>query len=113
MKPKRKNFGLFQCFEPISKHSKQTDLFHNKPKQTETTLNYLKNSQIYSLLNWVGLLFVLVQSNSCFGIEAKQLKQTISKQTEKNEKNEKKTKKTRKKPKKTKKPENPVIFCNK
>ncbi len=58
------------CFEPISKQQKQTDLFRNNPKQTETTLNFLKNTQIYSLLNcWVGLLFVSVQSkhrNSLF-----------------------------------------------
>ncbi len=33
VKPKRKNFGLFRCFEPILKQLKQTDLFHNKPKQ--------------------------------------------------------------------------------
>ncbi len=43
VKPKRKNFDLFRCFEPISKQPKQTDLFRNKPKQTETTLNFLKN----------------------------------------------------------------------
>ena len=39
-------FGLFRCFEPISKQPKQTDLFRNKPKQTETTLNFLKNTHI-------------------------------------------------------------------
>jgi hypothetical protein len=43
VKPKRKNFRLFQCFKPISKQLKQTDLFRNKPKQPETTLNCLKN----------------------------------------------------------------------
>ncbi len=62
MKPKRKNFGLFRYFEPISKQPKQTGLFRDKPKQTETTQNFWKNFQIYSLLNWVGLLFVSVQS---------------------------------------------------
>jgi hypothetical protein len=40
---KKKKFGLFRCFEPISKQPKQTDLFRNKPKQTETTLNFRKN----------------------------------------------------------------------
>jgi hypothetical protein len=106
VKPKRKDFGLFRCFEPISKQPKQTDLFRNKPKQTETTLNFLKNSQIYSLLNCVGGSSVCFGSigSLCFGIEAKQLKQTVSKQTEKNEKNEKtekteKNEKTRKNPK--------------
>ncbi len=49
VKPITKSFGLFRCFEPISKQLKQTELFHKKPKQTETTLNFLKNTQIYSL----------------------------------------------------------------
>ncbi len=48
MKPKSKSFGLFRCFKPISKQPKQTELFRNKPKQTETTLNFRKNIQIYS-----------------------------------------------------------------
>jgi hypothetical protein len=42
VKPKNKNFGLFRCFEPISKQPKQTELFRNKPKQTETTLNFVE-----------------------------------------------------------------------
>jgi hypothetical protein len=54
VKPKTKNFDLFRCFEPISKQPKQTYLFRIKPKQTETTLNFLKNTQIYSLLNCLG-----------------------------------------------------------
>jgi hypothetical protein len=33
VKPKTKNFGLFRCFEPISKQPKQTELFRNKPKK--------------------------------------------------------------------------------
>ncbi len=33
LKPKTKSFGLFRCFEPISKQPKQTELFRNKPKQ--------------------------------------------------------------------------------
>ena len=69
VKPITKSFGLFRCFESISKQPKQTELFRNKPKQSETTLNFLKNSQIYSLLNCLGLLFVSVQSkhrNSLF-----------------------------------------------
>ncbi len=70
MKPKNKNFCLFRCFEPISKQLKQTELFRNKPKQTETTLNFLK-IPIYDLYQTVsvGLLFVSVQSkhrNSLF-----------------------------------------------
>jgi hypothetical protein len=105
---KKKNFGLFRCFEPISKQPKQTDLFRNKTKQTEKTLNFWKNFQIYSLLNCLGGSSVCFGSieTLCFGIEAKQLKQTVSKQTEKtekNEKNEKYRKNPRKKPKKSKK----------
>ena len=118
MKPKRKNFGLFLCFEPISKQPKQTDLFRNKLKQTETTLNFWKNFQIYSLLNCLGGSSVCFGSieTLCFGIEAKQPKQTVSKQIEKNEKNEKNRKKRknpRKKPKKIEKSEKLYIFCKK
>ncbi len=107
MKPNRINFGLFRCFEPISKQPKQTDLFCNKPKQTETTLNFWKNFQICYLLNCLGGSSVCYGSikTLCFGIEAKQPKQTVSKQTEKNEKNKKteKTEKFRKKPEKNRK----------
>ncbi len=28
-------FGLFRCFEPVSKQPKQTELFRNEPKQSE------------------------------------------------------------------------------
>jgi hypothetical protein len=96
VKPKRKNFGLFRFFEPISKQPKQTDLFRNKPKQTETTLNFWKNLQIYSLLNCLGGSSVCFGSikTLCFGIDAKQLKKTVSKQTEKTKKTEK-TEKTK------------------
>jgi hypothetical protein len=79
---------LFRCFESISKQPKQTELFRNKPKQTETTLNVQKNTQIYSLLNYLGgspVCFSLIET-VCFGIEAKKPKQTVSKQTEKTKK---------------------------
>ena len=109
-----KKFGLFRCFEPISKQPKQTDLFRNKPKQTETTLNFWKNFQIYSLLNCLGGSSVCFGSieTLCFGIEAKQPKQTVSKQTEKSKKRKKrkKRKNPRKKPKKSKKSEKIYIF---
>ncbi len=36
-------------------------MFRIKPKQTKTPLNFLKNSQIYSLLNSLG------GSSVCFG----------------------------------------------
>ena len=118
MKPKRKKFGLFRCFEPISKQPKQTDLFRIKPIETETTLNFMKNIQIYSLLNCLGGSSVCFGSieNLCFGIEAKQPKQTVSKQTEKTEKYEKpkKPKKSEKKTEKNrKKSEKLYIFYKK
>jgi hypothetical protein len=102
---KKKNFALFRCFEPISKQPKQIDLFRNKPKQTETTLNFWKNLQIYSLLNCLGGSSVCFGSieTLCFGIEAKQPKQTVSKQTEKTEKYENTKKNPRKKTEKSKK----------
>ncbi len=80
VKPKTKNFGLFRCFEPISKQSKhQNSLFRyrsettetsyfetnqNKPKQTGKTLNFLKKYQKYAPYQTVlvVLLFVSVQS---------------------------------------------------
>ncbi len=34
VKPKKIFFGLFRCFEPISKQPKQTELFRNEPKQS-------------------------------------------------------------------------------
>jgi hypothetical protein len=91
--------GLFRCFEP-TKQPKQTGLF-----RTETTLNFLKNSQKYSLLNCFGgssACFGSIET-LCFGIEAKQPKRTVSKQTEKNGKNGKNETNW----KKTKKPEKP------
>jgi hypothetical protein len=89
VKPKTKNVGLFWCFEPISKQSKQTELFRNKPKQTETMLNFHKIPK-YALYQTVsaGLLNRNIET-LCFGIEAKQPKQTISKQTKTNSKNQK------------------------
>jgi hypothetical protein len=84
---KKKNFGLFRCFEPISKQPKQTDLFRNKPKQTETTLNFGKIFEL-NCLGGSSVCFGSIET-LCFGIEANQPKQTVSKQTEKTEKTEK------------------------
>jgi hypothetical protein len=61
VKPKTKIFGLFRCFEPISKQPKQTELFRIKPKKTETTQNFLKNTKICSLSNSFGW------SSVCYG----------------------------------------------
>jgi hypothetical protein len=35
-------FGLFWCFEPVSKQPKQTDLFRNKPKKTKIEILAIK-----------------------------------------------------------------------
>jgi hypothetical protein len=81
---------LLQHMLPISKQPKQTELFRNKPKQIETTLNFLKNTYICSF-KLFGLVFCLFRFNRnietlCFCIKAKQPKQTVSKQTENKEK---------------------------
>jgi hypothetical protein len=98
---KPKLFLLFRCFEPISKQPKQTEHFRNKPKQIETTLNFLKNTQIYSLLDCLG------GSSVCFGsIEKLKLsvryrsKTTETNCFETNRKNMKKLKKQKKRKKK-------------
>jgi hypothetical protein len=79
-KPKRDLFrfcfGLFRetknnkkvrCFEPVSKQLKQT-----VSKQTETTLNFLKNTKICSLSNCFGW------SPVCFGsIETSKLSVSV------------------------------------
>ncbi len=98
VKPKTKSFGLFRFFESVSKQPKQTELFHNKPKQTGTTLNFLKNTQIYSLLNCLGGSSVCFGSieTLCFGIEAKQPKHRNKLFRNKPKKPSKKTKKTEK-----------------
>ncbi len=54
---KQKKIGLFRCFEPISKQLKQTELFRKKTEQTDTTLNFLKNTKICSLSNTETLCF--------------------------------------------------------
>jgi hypothetical protein len=95
---KNKNFGLFRCFEPISKQPKQIDLFCNKPKETETTLNFLKNTQIYSLLNCLGGSSVFFCS-----IETSTLSVLVSKQNNRNKMFRNKPKKKQKKMKKPKK----------
>ncbi len=72
-------FGLFWCFEFISKQPKQTELFLNKPKQTETTLNFLKNTKICSMSNCFGC------SSVCFGsIETPKLSVSEQKRNNRN-----------------------------
>ncbi len=65
VKPKRKNlgfFGLFRCFEPISKQPKQTELFQNKPKQPKIFRKIPKYT-LYQTVS-VGPLFVSVHPKS-------------------------------------------------
>jgi hypothetical protein len=57
-------------------------------KQTETTPNFLKNTKICTLSNcfgWSSVCFGSINIETlCFGIEVKQSRQTISKQTKTN-----------------------------
>ncbi len=54
-KNKKFQFGLvFRTYIETTKTIEQTELFSNEPKQTETTLNFLKNTQICSLSNCLG-----------------------------------------------------------
>ncbi len=74
-----------------------TETNRSVSQQTETTLNFQKNSQIYSLLNCLGGSSVCFGSikTLCLGIEAKQPKQpkqTVSKKTEKKTKQKTKQK---------------------
>ncbi len=90
MKPKTKNFGLFRCFQPISKQPKQTELFRNKPKQPWIFWKLPK----YTLLQtvWVGLLFVSVQSkhrNSLFRYRSESTKTNCFETNRKKRKNRK------------------------
>jgi hypothetical protein len=85
-----KTFGLFWCFEPLSKQRKRTELFRNKPKLTKNPkfVEKYPNMLSFKLFGWVFCLFQFNRNieTLCFGIEAKQPKQTVSKQTEKTEK---------------------------
>ncbi len=60
-------FGLFWCFEPISKQLMQREVFRNKPKQTETTLNFPKNTKICSLSNcWSSVCFGSIETSNLY-----------------------------------------------
>jgi hypothetical protein len=76
---------------------KTTETNRTVSKQTETNRNnpkFSENTQICSLSNclgWSSVCFGSIETFEilCFGTEAKQLNQTVSKQTEKNQKIEK------------------------
>jgi hypothetical protein len=89
VKPKTISFGLFQCFEPITKQPKQTELLRNKPKFSEKYPNIpnilllgwafcenrknrknpkfsVKNSKICSLSNsfsWYSVCFGSIETS--------------------------------------------------
>jgi hypothetical protein len=96
-------FGLFR--ETNNKKFRFVSVFRTYIETTETTLNFLKNTQIYSLLNCLGGSSVCFGSieTLCFGIEAKQPKH-------RNKLFRNKPKKPRKKPKKTEKSEKTINF---
>ena len=55
VKPKKKIFGLFQCFEPLSKQPKQTELFRNEPKQSGIFfLQRIKQKEAIRVINNAG-----------------------------------------------------------
>jgi hypothetical protein len=93
MEPKNQKICLFWCFEPISKQPNQQNCF----EQTETNQNNSKFSQKYQnmlSIKLFWLVFCLFQFSRniktlCFGIEWKQPKQTVSKQTKTNRNNPK------------------------
>ncbi len=81
-------FDLFRCFEPISKLSKQTELFRNKPIQPKIFLK-IPNYALYQTVS-VALLFVSVQSkhrNSLFRYRSETTKTNCFETNQKNEKN--------------------------
>ncbi len=80
-----KNKMLLLCFSVSNLYrnnrNKQNCFVTNRNKltQTETTLNFLKNTQIYSLLNCLG------GSSICFGsIETSKLSVSVKKQNNRN-----------------------------
>jgi hypothetical protein len=85
---KNKQFRFVSVFRT---YIETTETNKTVSKQTETTLNFLKKPKyaLYQTVFW--LVFCLFRFNRnikilCFGIEAKQPKQTISKQTKTNRK---------------------------
>ncbi len=86
--PKQTEQDLFWFVSVFRTYIETTETNRTVLKQTKTTQKFLKNTKICSLSNCFGwLVFCLFRFNRnietlCFGIEAKQLKQTVSKQTQ-------------------------------
>ncbi len=60
--------SFFWCFKHISKQPKQTELFWNKPKQTKTTLSFLKNTNMWNMLSICLFRFNRNTEILCFGL---------------------------------------------
>ncbi len=91
---KQKNFGSNRkkpkqdlvrlCFGLFWTYIETTETNRTVSKRTETTLHFLNNTKILSLSN------CFCWSSVCYGIEAKQPKQTVLKQTKTNRNNSEK-----------------------
>ncbi len=102
---KNKKFNFVSVFRTYIETTETKELFRNKQKQTEATLNFLKNTQIYSLLSCLGgSLFVLVQSKHRNSLFRYRSETTETNCFETNRKKQKKTKKTKNKQKNRKTP---------
>jgi hypothetical protein len=97
VKPKTKNFSLFRFVSVFRTYMEITETNRTVSQQTETNPKcYENNPNILSfkLFGWVLCLFRFSRNikTLCFDIEAKQPKQTVSKQTEKTKKMKQKRK---------------------
>jgi hypothetical protein len=91
-------FRLFQLVSVFRTYIETTETNRTVSKQTETTLSFLKNTKKKLSIKLFLLVFCLFRFNRnietlCFGIEPKQPKQTVSKQTKTNRNNPKFVKK--------------------
>jgi hypothetical protein len=79
VKPKTKNFVLFQFVSVFRTYIETTETNRTVSKQTETTLNFLKNTKASSLSNCFGW------SSVCFGsIETSKLAVSVKKRNNRN-----------------------------
>jgi hypothetical protein len=95
VKPKTKNFGLFRFVSMFRTYIQTIETNRTVSKLTKTTLNFYIKIPKYALYQTVsvGLLLFWFNPNIetlCFGLKAKQPKQTISKQIKTNRKKRKK-----------------------
>ncbi len=94
MKPKTKNFGLFGFVLVFRTYIETTETNRTVLKQNKTNCNNPKFSEKYQNMRSIKLFWLVIClfrfnrnfETLCLGIEAKQQKQTISKQTKTNRK---------------------------